>query len=91
MLKDIWQLVKSVPEEFRPQVAHVVRERIRTAPTAPLNEVLPSIYVMDCIVKLVGGSFVQLFAEGLKELFMDGQFFLFLFFVLYLSRDARLG
>ncbi len=37
----------------------------------PLNEVLPSFYVLDSVVKLVGGSFVGLLGEGLKELFME--------------------
>ena len=83
----VTELVKGVPEEYRPRVAQVIRDRIRTvggwavgffpwltfckAPTAPLNEVLPSFYVLDSIVKLVGGSFVQLLGEGLKELFME--------------------
>lgn len=37
----------------------------------PENEVLPAVYLMDCVVKILKGEFVTLFAEGLFELFMD--------------------
>ncbi len=39
------------------------------APVAPKNEVLPAIYLMDSVVKVIGGEFVALFQEGLEDLF----------------------
>lgn len=61
-------------QELWPQLVEVVKERIRTAPVMPRNEVLPAIYLMDSLVKIVGGPLVALFAQGLDELFVHAFF-----------------
>ena len=64
----IAEMAGSVEEQHRPAVAHLIRQRVATAPP---NEVLAAFYVLDSVVKTVGGSYVSLLAEGLPRLFAD--------------------
>ncbi|KAF9970839.1 hypothetical protein BGZ73_006383 [Actinomortierella ambigua] len=49
-------------------IVQTVEERLRTAPP---NQKLPTLYLIDSIIKIVGGPYVELFGQNIVGLFLD--------------------